>query len=60
MLFPFINRFVGATSLDHNHLTSAEMAQLMWRPFERTGDGFFNKIGATWTKKEKIKLGQPG
>ena len=25
-------------------------AQLMWRPLSRTGDGFFNKIGATCAK----------
>ena len=27
------------------------MVQLMCRPLERTGEGFFNKIGATWIMK---------
>ena len=26
-------------------------AQLMWRPLSRTGEGFFNKIGATCAEK---------
>ena len=48
------SRYFHLLTFYHNILTT-EMAQSKWRSLARTGDGFFNKMGATWGQNIDIK-----
>ena len=48
------SRYFHLLTFYHNILTT-EMVQSKWRSLARTGDGFFNKMGATWGQNIDIK-----
>ena len=50
----FFSRYFHLLTFYHNILTT-EMVQSKWRSLARTGDGFFNKMGATWGQNIDIK-----
>ena len=50
----FFSHYFHLLTFYHNMLTT-EMVQSKWRSLARTGDGFFNKMGATWGQNIDIK-----